>query len=61
MDQAKEFGDFVYLRLNNVSLRTLDHLGAKSMYLIALAYEKNGLLSQVRPMMFEAYKASSLR
>lgn len=39
---AKEFGDFVYLRLKNVSLRTLDHLGAKALYLIAVSYERLG-------------------
>ena len=27
---AKEFGDFVFARLKNVNLRTLDHLGAKA-------------------------------
>jgi len=42
---AKEFGDFVFARLKNVNLRTLDHLGAKAMYFMALAYEKLGLLS----------------
>jgi len=31
------------------------------MYLIAIAYEKKGLLSQVRPIMFDAYKSSCLR
>lgn len=49
------------MRLKNVSLRTLDHLGAKAIYLISLAYEKSGKISQVRPMMFEAYKISNLR
>ena len=42
---AKEFGDFIFARLKNVNLRTLDHLGAKAMYFIALAYEKLGMLS----------------
>ena len=41
---AKEFGDFVFARLKNVNLRTLDHLGAKAMYFIAVANEKMGLL-----------------
>lgn len=41
---AKEFGDFVYARLKNVGLRTLDHLIAKALYLVAIAYEKKGLL-----------------
>lgn len=31
------------------------------MYLIALAYEKSGLLSQIRPKMFDAYKSACLR
>ena len=42
---AKEFGDFIYARLKNVNLRTLDHLGAKAMYFIAVANEKMGLLA----------------
>ena len=37
---AKEFGDFIFARLKNVNLRTLDHLGAKAMYFIAVANEK---------------------
>lgn len=41
---AKEFGDFIFARLKNVNLRTLDHLGAKAMYFIAIAYEKMGML-----------------
>jgi 26S proteasome regulatory subunit N3 len=31
------------------------------MYLIGIAYEKVGLLSQIRPLMFEAYKSATLR
>ena len=58
---AKEFGDFVYARLKNVNLRTLDHLGAKAMYFIALANEKMGLLATVRPLMFDSYKTACLR
>ena len=58
---AKEFGDFVFARLSNVNLRTLDHLGAKAMYFIAIANEKLGLLSQIRSQMFECYKTSCLR
>jgi hypothetical protein len=42
LKNAKEFGDFVYLRLKNVTLRTLDHLNAKAMYLIAVTYERLG-------------------
>ena len=42
---AQEFGDFVVARLKNVNLRTLDHLGAKAMYFIAIANEKTGKLS----------------
>lgn len=58
---AKEFGDFVYARLKNVNLRTLDHLGAKAMYFIAVANEKMGQLAQVRPLMFDSYKTACLR
>ena len=58
---AKEFGDFVFARLKNVNLRTLDHLGAKAMYFMAIAYEKMGLLSQVRQIMFESFKTACLR
>ena len=57
---AKEFGDFVLARLRNVNLRTLDHLGAKAMYFIAVANEKLGLLPQVRQLMFESYKTACL-
>ena len=59
--KAKEFGDFVYMRLKNVSLRTLDHLAAKSLYLYAVVFEKLNLLGKIRPIMFDAYKAASLR
>jgi len=58
---AKEFGDYVFARLKNVNLRTLDHLGAKAMYFIAVANEKLNLLPQIRPQMFECYKTSCLR
>ena len=58
---AKEFGDFVFARLKNVNLRTLDHLGAKAMYFIAVANEKMGQLPQVRALMFESYKTACLR
>ena len=58
---AKEFGDFVFARLKNVNLRTLDHLGAKAMYFIAVANEKMGLLPQIRTMMFESFKTACLR
>jgi len=40
LKNAKEFGDFIVARLKNVSRRTLDHLGAKATYFIAVAYEK---------------------
>jgi hypothetical protein len=33
-----------FARLKNVNLRTLDHLGAKAMYFIAVANEKMGQL-----------------
>jgi len=58
---AKEFGDFIMARLKNVNLRTLDHLGAKAMYFIAIAYEKQNLLPQIRPLMFESFKTACLR
>lgn len=56
LKNAKEFGDFIFLRLKNVNRRTLDHLGAKAMYFISVAYEKLGLLTQIRPIIFDAYK-----
>jgi hypothetical protein len=58
---AKEFGDFVFARLKNVNLRTIDHLGAKAMYFIALANEKIGRLPQVRQLMFDSFKTACLR
>jgi hypothetical protein len=61
LKNAKEFGDFIYMRLKNVSLRTLDHLAAKSLYLYSVVYEKLKILDKIRPIMFEAYKAASLR
>jgi len=61
LKNAKEFGDFIYTRLKNVSLRTLDHLQAKAMYLIAVVYERQGKLSEIRPLIFEAYKSACLK
>lgn len=61
LKNAKEFSDFVFMRMKNVGLRTLDYLVAKAMYMISITYEKSGLLSKVRPMMFDAYKTCSLR
>ena len=58
---AKEFGDFVFARLKNVNLRTLDHLGAKAMYLISVANEKLGKLPEVRKLMFESFKQACIR
>jgi len=57
---AKEFGDFIILRLKNVNMRTLDHLGAKAMYFVSVAYEKTGVLADFRPLMFDCYKLSCL-
>jgi len=37
---AQEFGDFIYMRVKDVNLRTMDSLSAKAMYLIALVAEK---------------------
>ena len=42
LKNAKEFGDFIYMRLKNVTLRTLDYLNAKAMYLISVTYERLG-------------------
>lgn len=58
---AKEFGDFIFARLKNVNLRTLDHLGAKAMYFIGVANEKKGDLAVIRQLMFESYKTACLR
>jgi len=41
---AKDFGDFIYNRIKDVNLRTMDHLGAKSMYFIGIIYEKLKIL-----------------
>lgn len=61
LKSARELSEFVYLRIKNVSLRTLDSLAAKALYLISVVYEKQGKLPDIRPMMFEAYKTSCLR
>jgi len=55
---AKDFSDFVYMRLQNSSSRMMDHLAAKSLYFMAIAYERRGLLAhpEFRPMLFNAYK-----
>ena len=53
---AKEFGDFVLQRCRGVNLRTIDSFAAKAIYFISVAYEKLGILSTIRPLMFEAYK-----
>lgn len=58
--QAREFSDFIHLRQQGVNRRTLDHLSAKAYYFMSIAYEKNGQLAQLRPLMFEAYKSSCL-
>lgn len=49
------------MRLKNVNQRTLDNLAAKAMYMIAVVYEKQGKLPEVRPFMFEVYKNCSLK
>ena len=56
LKNAKEFGDFVLMRIRGVTLRTIDHLAAKAIYFISIAYEKLNLLTQIRPLVFEAYK-----
>lgn len=61
LKNAKEFGDFIYMRLKNVNLRTLDNMAAKAMYMIAVVYEKQGKLYEIRPFMFEVYKTCCLK
>ena len=61
LKNAKEFGDFIYMRLKNVNQRTLDNLAAKAMYMIAVVYEKQGKLPEIRPFMFEVYKDCCLK
>ena len=39
-----------------MNLRTIDSFAAKAIYFISVAYEKLGILSTIRPLMFEAYK-----
>lgn len=56
LKNAKEFGDFVMHRVKGVNQRTMDAFTAKAIYFISVAYEKLGILTQIRPMMFEAYK-----
>jgi 26S proteasome regulatory subunit N3 len=57
---AKEFGDFIFARMRNVNRRTMDFLAAKAYYFAAVAYEKLGLLSELRPTLFEIYKSCCL-
>ena len=54
--QAKQFGDFVLARIRGVNQRTIDTFSAKAIYFVSVAYEKQGLLTQLRPLVFEAYK-----
>jgi 26S proteasome regulatory subunit N3 len=61
LKNAKEFGDFIYMRLKNVNLRTLDNLAAKAYYMIAVVYEKQSKLAEIRPFMFEIYKNCTLK
>lgn len=42
---AKEFSDFIYLRLKSFNRRTQDALQAKALYFMAIAYEKVNLLA----------------
>ena len=37
---AKEFGDFVLMRIRGVNQRTMDAFTAKAIYFISIAYEK---------------------
>lgn len=43
-------------RLKGANTRTLDHLGAKAVYFVSVAYEKLGMLTQIRAPMFDLYK-----
>ena len=44
------------LRTRGVSKRTIDHFSAKAIYFVSIAYEKLSILTQLRPLIFEAYK-----
>jgi len=44
------------VRIRGVNQRTMDAFTAKAIYFISVAYEKMGILTKIRPMMFEAYK-----
>jgi len=57
---AKEFGDFIFARMRHVNRRTMDFLAAKAYYFTAVAYEKLGLLGELRPQLFEIYKSCCL-
>ena len=37
-------------------MRTIDSFAAKAIYFISVAYEKSYKLTEIRPLMFEAYK-----
>lgn len=56
LKNAKEFGDFVLIRIRGVTERTMDTFSAKAIYFISIAYEKLGILTQIRPHIFESYK-----
>lgn len=56
LNNAKEFGDFVMQRCRGVNMRTIDSFAAKAIYFISVAYEKSNKLTEIRPLMFEAYK-----
>lgn len=57
---AKDFSDFIFLRLHLINRRTIDPLQAKAIYFMAVAYEKVGKLHTIRPQIYEAYKSSCL-
>jgi 26S proteasome regulatory subunit N3 len=57
---AKDFSDFIFLRLNLVNRRTIDPFQAKAIYFMALAYEKVGKLHTIRPQIYESFKSSCL-
>jgi len=60
--QAKDFGDFVMLRMKIQTSRMMDHLAAKSVYFLSVAYERKGMIasSQFRVVLFDLLRESVL-
>jgi len=55
INNAKDFGDFVVLRMKIQTSRMMDHLAAKSIYFLSVAYERKGLIAspQFRVVLFD--------